>query len=64
MKKTATRKEKLAALKAESDRALVDMIRRLFAKPPQERTHFFAKKSAFAPALSSSSRSAARLPLI
>jgi hypothetical protein len=43
-KKRITRKEKLAALKAESDLALRDMIRRLLAKPMNERTHFLRKR--------------------
>ena len=47
MKDRVKRKEKLAALKAESDRALVEMIRRLLAKPPEERTHFLRKRVGF-----------------
>ena len=43
-RKPPTRKQTLAALKAESDRALVAMIRRLLAKPIEERTHFLRKK--------------------
>jgi hypothetical protein len=43
-KKRPTRKQKLAALKRESDREVVDMIRRLLAKPMNERTHFLRKR--------------------
>ena len=42
-----TRKQKLAALKVESDRALVEMIRRLLDKPIRERTHFLRKRIGF-----------------
>lgn len=38
--KKPTRAEKLAALRAESDAALRDQIRRLLARPMIERTHF------------------------
>jgi hypothetical protein len=47
MKKRVSRKQKLDALKAESDRALIETIRRLLAKPPQERTHFLSKRIGF-----------------
>jgi hypothetical protein len=43
MKKNTAKKRKLsadAALKAESERALVDQIRRLLALPMNKRTHF------------------------
>ncbi len=46
-KKRVTREQKLAALKAESDRALLDMIRRLMDKPMIERTHFLRKRVTF-----------------
>jgi hypothetical protein len=39
-KKSPTRKEQLDALKKESERALVDQIRRLLALPMNKRTHF------------------------
>lgn len=46
-KKRVTRKQKLEALKAESDRALTDMIRRLMDKPMNQRTHFLRKRIGF-----------------
>ncbi len=46
-RKRVTRKEQLAALKAESDRALTDMIRRLLDKPMNQRTHFLRKRIGF-----------------
>ncbi len=42
--KRATRKQQLDALRAESDRALLEAIRRLLDKPLQERTHFLRKR--------------------
>jgi hypothetical protein len=39
-KKSKTKKAEEAALKAESDRALVEQIRRLLALPMNKRTHF------------------------
>ena len=38
-----TRKEKLRALKKESDRAQRDMIRSLLARPMSQRTHFLRR---------------------
>lgn len=40
----SARERKLAAIKAESGRALDDMIRRLLAKPMEQRAHFLRKK--------------------
>jgi hypothetical protein len=39
-KKTKTRKAQEAALKLESERALIEQIRRLLALPMNKRTHF------------------------
>jgi hypothetical protein len=46
-KNRVTRSDKLAALRAESDRALVDMIRRLLDKPMHQRTHFLRTRITF-----------------
>ena len=42
-----SRKQALAALKAESDLALVEMIRRPLAKPLNQRTHFLRKRVSY-----------------
>jgi hypothetical protein len=39
-KKKPSRKVQLAALKKETERALIDQIRRLLALPMNKRTHF------------------------
>ena len=44
MRKRPQRKAVLKSLKAESDRALIDMIRRWQALPPEMRTHFLRKR--------------------
>lgn len=46
-KRASKRQDKLEALKAESDRALREQIRRLLAKPPNERTNFLRKRIGF-----------------
>ena len=44
MKRKVTRKQKLDALKRESERDLIDQIRRLMALPMDRRTNFLRKK--------------------
>jgi hypothetical protein len=46
-KKRVSRNQKLAAVAAESDRALIEMIRRLLDKPMNQRTHFLRKRIGF-----------------
>lgn len=47
MKKRITRKEKLAALKKESELVLIDQIRRWQALPPDRRTNFLRRRIGF-----------------
>ncbi len=47
MGKPRRRRAALGALKAESDRALREMIRRWQALPPAKRTHFLRKRVGF-----------------
>jgi hypothetical protein len=44
MKKPVARRTRLAALRRESDRALVELIRRQLALPPEKRTNFLRKR--------------------
>jgi hypothetical protein len=46
-RKAARRRAALAALKAESERNLLEMIRRWKALPPHRRTHFLRKRVRF-----------------
>jgi hypothetical protein len=44
MPKPPRRRAALKALKAENERALLDLIRRWQALPPERRTHFLRKR--------------------
>jgi len=44
MPKPHRRRAALRALKAETERALLDLIRRWQALPPERRTHFLRKR--------------------
>lgn len=43
-KKPSAKQKQLNALKAESERNLIDQIRRNLARPMNERTHFLRKR--------------------
>ena len=47
MRKQTGRRDKLAALKRESERDLVEMIRRRLALPVERRMNFLRKRVAF-----------------
>ncbi|MFN0168027.1 MAG: hypothetical protein ACKV22_16505 [Bryobacteraceae bacterium] len=47
MRKKNSRKDKLEALRQESERALVEQIRRALALPPDRRTNFLRKRIGF-----------------
>ena len=42
-----SRKKRLERLKAESERAELDQIRRILALPPEKRTHFLRRRTGF-----------------
>ena len=44
MKKPPSRRRRLAAVRRDADRALVDTIRRRLALPPEARTNFLRKR--------------------
>ena len=44
MKRSVARRKRLVALRRESDRALVELIRRQLALPPEKRTNFLRKR--------------------
>jgi hypothetical protein len=47
VRKKNSRKDKLEALRQESERALVEQIRRALALPPDRRTNFLRKRIGF-----------------
>ncbi len=47
MKRKVTRKEKLDALRRESERVALDQIRRWMALPPEKRTNFLRKRVSY-----------------
>jgi len=42
-----SKKKRLERLKAETERAEVEQIRRLLALPPEKRTHFLRRRTGF-----------------
>lgn len=47
MSKKAERERRLEALKAETERAELEQIRRLLALPMEKRTHFLRRRTGF-----------------